>query len=162
METVKRLLTNAIIKSVTYVRKNYLVIIIIGITVGIVTYFAMKYKPIHQMHFNGGEMKDLEADPAVFGTTPDDQERWNNLTPRTEYYGTQGNEHYCKCGYPLKHSIDSMSSNFALHHVCKACDGQTEPEQLGNWWVNKDEPIEKFDGSNIGLDRRPKCTTCGN
>lgn len=89
----------------------------------------------------------------VYGTTPDADLRWQNLTVRPEAWGDPGDIHTCKCGPPSKLTVDRQGGHHALFHVCQDCNGLTEPEQLGNRWVDA-KGCKKFDSASIGLDRR--------
>lgn len=137
-------------------------LIIVAIVVAALGYY---YWTNHMEQFAPVNLSQLDADqtmsdnPYAYGTTDEEDLRWENLSVRPESQGAPGHTHGCKCGYPGKRTLDATGSHHQLQHVCAPCDeGQSEPVQLGHWWTRKD----CADPSSRGLNVRPYCTNCGN
>ena len=120
------------------------------------------------------DMYDVE-NPDGYGTTASSRARWENLSVRPEYgsYGSYkggydaspGDTHVCKCGYLSKREVDAIGgSHHQLTHLCRKCpEGQSEPAQLGSWWVNWSADRKGCaDPGSVGLWVRPECSDCGN
>ena len=118
-------------------------------------------------------------DPNRFGTTQEDERRWENVSVRKEFHRNPfplaegctdcdkkgvpnpapGHLNVCKCGPPSKRMIDAMGGNHMIPHMCAPCTvGLDEPSQLGRWWKRNSCASPET----VGLDLRPMCSRCGN
>lgn len=146
--------TNSLPRQINRLNRNT-IFVILAIAAALAYFFFFHKPAAEQMSPVNYDAYDID-NPDVFGTR--EVPRWENVSVRDEYYGTPGQTHVCKCGFASKRMIDAYGSdNHSLGHMCRPCNGQTEPEQLGNWWANPDQCTES---DSVGVNVRPSCSRC--